>query len=178
MLPNKHALQVVLMVVTGAMLLGSAPEKSRPADSSAHSPAERHRYTVLSLIGETRSELMQQLGQPDHVKTHTVRNRHYPAVFDRIHTLHYSGLIIRIYEASLTGNEFITTIALQNPQFALTPEIRIGGDPQGIARVLGAPARVRGDLLIFDAEQEGIGRLTLRLRKRVIESILWEPYFD
>lgn len=128
--------------------------------------------------GNTRTEIQQRFGQPIRTEINLARNNHYPVFTDRIHTLYFDGLAIKVYEAAIPQQEFVVAIWLNNRAHQLIDGLNIGAHKREVIEILGTPTIEMGNLMIYDEMQAGIGRVCLKIEQEVVKEILWEYYFD
>ena len=132
----------------GARPAGTAADTLNTA--GAASGAESFFRAGMVKLDATRAGLRAQLGAPDSAVVTAVKNRHDPAVTDSIAVIHYPGLAVELYLATLSDAELTSSIRLMDNRYIeATAPVRIGMAASDLADVLGTPTETDGAVQIY-----------------------------
>jgi outer membrane protein assembly factor BamE (lipoprotein component of BamABCDE complex) len=178
MVRHSGLLKKSVAVVFSILCTAIAPKHTASADSTLSVVSRFIDQGFAVYPGNTRTEIHQHFGRPIRTESKRVRNNHYPIFADRIHTLYYDGLAIKVYEAAIPQQEFVVAIWLNSSAYQLIDGLRIGAEKSAVIKILGVPAFETAKLLIYDEMQSGNGRVCFKVENNVVQEILWEYYFD
>ncbi|HEX6693104.1 MAG TPA: hypothetical protein VF035_00200 [Longimicrobiales bacterium] len=118
--------------------------------AAAASGAEAFFRGGMVRLDATRGGLRRQLGAPDSAVVTAVKNRHDPAVTDSIAVVHYPGLAVELYLATLGDAELTSSIRLTDNRYIVaTAPVRIGMPASDLESILGTPTETDGSVQIY-----------------------------
>jgi hypothetical protein len=134
-------------------------------------------------FGNSRSSVQAKLGAPSNVKTEPFTNWHNPEQIDYIHTLHYPGLDIMLYDVAAYQKEFLISVRMTKNYPDLFPTL-IGKNKKNIESMLGPP-HIR-DVTVFkyfqqmDVESliDGEDEVKIEFQNSIVKAVQWYFYID
>lgn len=130
-------------------------------------------------LGESRAEIMQNLGAPDHAEISLVPNPHHPGRRDRLHTWHYeNGLSIKIYEVLATKKEFVIWLSIASDRYKTKAGLDVGAERERVHAVLGDPRRHTSANATYYDTVYRTSRVNFSFRDNRIDKITWIYHFD
>lgn len=100
-----------------------------------------------SKLGETRKELIQNIGNPVNETLTKVKNRHQPDITDTIYHLTFDGFEASIYDTG--GKEILLYQKITSPKYKVKYGLNIGGTKDKVIAALGNPQEEPQDQLIY-----------------------------
>jgi len=167
-------LTVMLLVITAA---------HQPAPPSGDIVPERQAVTEFVYggwdfaLGETRDEIVRNLGEPLRITTTDVQNRHNPDQTDHVYELFYHGLTVTIYKVTDTGQEFLTDLCITSDTYSVKWGLHVGAPREQVVAVLGEPSGTTKDSCRYETP-DAPSSVTFHLRKDRIEQIDWHFFLD
>lgn len=128
-------------------------------------------------IGNTKEEIIRNLGRPENEHVEKVQNVHEPGGADERTRISYDGLSVTIYRSAKTGREFITGISVMENRYPLKLGIRLGSTASEIKAVLGDPESESVDTLTYVTDGAP-SFVHFRLQGNSVKRIDWDFYSD
>lgn len=107
-----------------------------------------------------------QDGQPEHV--------------DKIHTINYNGITVRVYEVVAHKKELLLSVGITSNRPGVLPEL-VGKNEGEIKAILGTPFQTRGqewDFKTIYQDEPGEDILSLKFGNGRVVSAEWNFYVD
>jgi hypothetical protein len=98
-------------------------------------------------FGNTRNEMIQNLGNPVSAETETVENRHQPSRMDTIYTLTFDGFRTSIYDSG--DHEIVLYQKITSSIFPVKYGLNIGAAKHKVKETLGAPQEEQENKLLY-----------------------------
>jgi hypothetical protein len=130
-------------------------------------------------LGETKHELINNLGNPKRLKTSEVNNIHYPnEITDKVYELFYDGLYIRILHATQGDREFITNISITDNKYKIIWDLEIGSSKSDIKNILGVPDEEDVESIVYQTTLEYIDTVKFHFKNDAVYKIDWFYWVD
>ncbi len=123
-------------------------------------------------LGETKNEIIQNLGEPLKIVENSIISRHRPDISDKLYDLIYDGLETRIYYATADEKELVLRILIKNEKFKVKYGLNIGVTEEYIIGVLGPPSFKEKDLYEFN-DSNGFAKLRFYFDSSSLIKIEW-----
>lgn len=131
---------------------------------------------VFSTNPKTKEEVIKNLGEPLRVENKEYENRHNDDI-DNIATLYYDGFEISFYEVAADGRQFMLHWVVDNRNYQLIYDLKVGVTEQFVFELLGEPSFIDGDYKVFE-DVEDYGCLALKVQEGLVEEIVGKVYLD
>ncbi len=129
-------------------------------------------------IGQTKEQIFAELGAPQSLTSRAIRNIHYPKSSDQIHTLTYDGLQIILYESSVSKQQFVVSIAIENPAINTKLGPKVGSQKDVVLAMLGTPKRMTSRQLVYYDHENGSSSVSFALADNKVREIRWDYHFE
>lgn len=124
-------------------------------------------------FGETRSEIIKNLGNPLKIMEESVISRHHPDLNDTIYDLVYDGLHVRIYHAVVDEKELVLKILVESDKYRLKYGLNIGVTDEFVLRTLGQPIIKQKDVYEYN-DSNGFAKLRFYFDSNILIKIEWD----
>jgi len=128
-------------------------------------------------LGNTREEIIANLGQPKKETIANIKNRHTPSQTDKTDTLEYDGLTVEIYQVTAGNQQLLDSVTITNAQYPVKYALDIGTTGTHVTEVLGPPDERNGNVSIYQDEQ-GLNRVLFTIGENRVNRIEWDYYVD
>lgn len=123
-------------------------------------------------FGETRSEIIKNLGEPLKITEKSVISRHRPELNDNLYDLVYEGLEARIYHVVADEKELVLRILIKSEKYKVKYGLNIGVTDEFVLKTLGPPAIKQKDLYEFN-DSNGFAKLRFYFDSNILHRIEW-----
>lgn len=168
-------LTVVLLVITAAHQSPPPPSEAAPEPRRAVTEFVYGGWNFA--LGESRNEIVKNLGDPLSVTSRDVQNRHNPEQTDYVYELFYDGLTVTIYRVSDTGQEFVTDLCVTSDRYPLNWGLTVGAAREQIVTVLGEPSDATNDRCRYETPDVP-SSVTFLLHGDRVQRIDWHFFLD
>lgn len=123
-------------------------------------------------FGETKSDIIKNLGEPLKIIEKPVTNRHRLDVSDKLYDLIYNGLEARIYHVTSDEKELVLRILIENEKYKVKYGLNIGTTADYVVGILGPPAIKEKDFYEF-YDSNGFAKLRFYFDSNRLSKIEW-----
>lgn len=124
-------------------------------------------------LGETKTEIIKNLGAPKEITETTITSRYRPDVNDKLFDLIYNGIETRIYHATADEKELVLRIIIESDQFKVKYGLNIGAGAEYVSGVLGEPPVKETDLYEYN-DSNGFAKLRFYFdSNKLVKKIEW-----
>lgn len=123
-------------------------------------------------FGETKNDIINNLGQPLKVIENPITSRHMVDVSDKLYDLIYDGLEARIYHVTADEKELVLKILIENQKYKVKYGLNIGVTEDYVIGILGSPASKEKDFLEF-YDSNGFAKLRFYFKANKLTKIEW-----
>lgn len=128
-------------------------------------------------LGNTREEIIANLGEPKKETVANIKNRHNPNQTDKYYTLEYDGLTVEIYHVTASDRQLLDSVTITDAQYPVKYALGIGTTGTHVTEVLGPPNERSGNISTYQDEQ-GLNRVLFTISKNRVNRIEWDYYVD
>jgi hypothetical protein len=128
-------------------------------------------------LGNTREEIIANLGEPRSETVARIPNRHDPQQTDRYYTIEYDGLTVEIYHVTAGDRQLLDSVIITDARHPVKYDLGIGTAISHVTEVLGQPNERRDNTLIYE-DAEGLDRVIFTPRNNRVSRIEWDYYVD
>jgi hypothetical protein len=107
-----------------------------------------------TVVGTERATIETRLGAPLGVGTDLIPGRHGEGTTDRVVTLDWPDVRVRLYEAPATKTNAVIGVTVTKDLLKLDSPVHIGVDRSTVLTELGAPAYEDADQIVYSLQQE------------------------
>jgi hypothetical protein len=165
---------------------GSASDENKGIEKSFYRTPEEQRIDEFIKDGlalglhdyETRSGIINALGNPKDSRIIKVRNAHYPEQIDEFHELYYDGLYIKLYHVISSDKYFVSRISLTRDQYDMRWGLGIGGSKDRVMEMLGSPKKIERGQYSYGSVIGANSWVHFHFRNDTITKIVWSYYID
>jgi hypothetical protein len=126
--------------------------------------------------GSSIDEIKQKLGKPTSERVDLHRNNHVIGQMDKIHTLNYEGLSLRIYRVmEVPPRDLVFELTITDKRFLFKWGLKIGSLRNEVVQVLGKPDK-DGNPLTYSTEV-GLASFFFSKENR-LEKVQWQWEID
>jgi len=144
------------------------------------SPINALLKATIDNVGNSRSSVAARIGKPLSMSFEFITNPNKPLHDDRIHTLTYDGLVIRIHQAALDNKEKLLSVRMTKNRKGLFPEL-IGKSEGYIISTYGQPTTIREGKIEYDTrddDESGLGVIELEFKHSSVDAVELTYYLD
>lgn len=123
-------------------------------------------------FGETKNDIINNLGQPLKVIEKLITSRHMVDVSDKLYDLVYDGLEARIYHVTADEKELVLKILIEKEKYKVKYGLNIGVTEDYIIGILGPPPSKEKDLFEF-YDSNGFAKLRFYFKGNKLNKIEW-----
>jgi hypothetical protein len=123
-------------------------------------------------FGETKSDIIGNLGQPIEIVEKPITSRHRLDVSDKLYDLVYDGLQARIYHVTSDDKELVLRILIKNEKYKVKYGLNIGVSEEYVIGVLGPPPIKENDYYEF-YDSNGFAKLRFYFKSNMLSEIEW-----
>jgi len=123
-------------------------------------------------LGETKTEIIKNLGAPQEIIETTIASRYRPDVNDKLFDLIYKGIETRIYQATADDKELVLRIIIESDQFKVKYGLNIGAGAEYVSGVLGEPPVKEANLYEYN-DSNGFAKLRFYFSSNKLVKIEW-----
>lgn len=123
-------------------------------------------------LGETKNDIINNLGEPLEIIERTVTSRLRFDLNDKLYDLIYEGFEARIYHAIVDEKELVLRILIKHDKYKIKYGLNIGVTKEFVQGVLGPPA-IKEDNLYEYYDSNGFAKLRFYFKDSSLTMIEW-----
>lgn len=123
-------------------------------------------------LGETKSDIIKNLGEPVKIIEKPITSRHRLDVSDKLYDLVYNGLEARIYHVTGDEKELVLRILIENEQYKVKYGLNIGVTEDYVIGILGLPPFKENNLFEYN-DSNGFAKLRFYFDSNSLIKIEW-----
>ncbi len=123
-------------------------------------------------FGETKNDIIKNLGEPIKVIEKPIISRHRLDVSDKLYDLVYDGLEVRIYHVTSDEKELVLRILIENEKYKVKYGLNIGVTEEYVIGTLGQPSIKEKDFYEF-YDSNGFAKLRFYFKSNILSKIEW-----
>ncbi len=123
-------------------------------------------------LGETKNDIIKNLGEPFKIIEKPVTSRHRLDVSDKLYDLVYDGLEARIYHVTADEKELVLRILIENEKYKVKYGLNIGVTEEYVVGVLGQPSIKENNLYEYN-DSNGFAKLRFYFNSNSLTKIEW-----
>lgn len=123
-------------------------------------------------FGETKSDIIKNLGEPIKIIEKPITSRHRLDVSDRLYDLIYNGLQARIYHVTSDEKELVLRILIKNEKYKVKYGLNVGVTEEYVIGILGPPSIKEKDFYEF-YDSNGFAKLRFYFKSNMLSEIEW-----
>lgn len=123
-------------------------------------------------FGETKDDIIKNLGEPLKIFEKPVTNRHRLDVNDKLYDLIYNGLEARIYHVTADEKELVLRILIESEKYKVKYGLNIGITADYVVGILGPPAFKEKNCYEF-YDSNGFAKLRFYFESNKLSKIEW-----
>jgi hypothetical protein len=123
-------------------------------------------------FGETKNDIIENLGEPIKIIEKPVTSRHRLDVSDKLYDLVFDGLEARIYHVTSDEKELVLRILIENAKYKVKYGINIGVTEEYVVGVLGPPSIREKDFYEY-YDSNGFAKLRFHFKTNTLFKIEW-----
>ncbi|MGE5605784.1 MAG: hypothetical protein ACM3YE_08850 [Bacteroidota bacterium] len=158
----------------------SVTEKKTETSDFIVSEISNHQQRIDEIIyegldfqfGETKSDIIKNLGEPLKIVEKPITSRHRLDVSDKLYDLIYDGLEARIYHVTSDEKELVLRILIENEKYKVKYGLNIGITEEYVVGILGPPSVKEKDFYEF-YDSNGFAKLRFYFESNRLSKIEW-----
>lgn len=123
-------------------------------------------------FGETKNDIIKNLGEPIKVIEKPITSRHRLDVSDKLYDLIYDGLEARIYHVTTDEKELVLRILIENEKYKIKYGLNIGVTEEYVIGALGSPSTREKDYYEY-YDSNGFAKLRFYFKTNTLSKIEW-----
>lgn len=123
-------------------------------------------------FGETKNDIIKNLGEPNKIVEKPITSRHRLEVSDKLYDLIYDGLEARIYHVTSDEKELVLRILIENEKYKIKYGLNIGVTEEYVIGTLGPPPIKEKNYYEF-YDSNGFAKLRFYFESHSLAKIEW-----